>query len=95
MKAAAGILPDGRRYVIGNPVENGRRTRLMIAWAAAPGETLLSRVRLLQCGGDAELKASPEWSYPSAWVEGENLYVAYTSAKTSAVMAVIPLRALR
>lgn len=95
VKAAAGILPDGRRYVIGNPVESGRRTRLMIAWAAAPGEMPLSRALLLQCGDDAELKASPEWSYPSAWVAGGDLYVIYTSAKTSAVMAVIPLRVLR
>ena len=93
VKAAAGILPDGRRYVIGNPVENGRRTRLMIAFSEK-GEKLLSHARLLQDGVNNKLNARPEWSYPSAWVDGSSLYIVYTSEKTSAVMTVIPISEL-
>ena len=103
-KPHAGLLSDGRRYLICTTTADtgNRRSPLTIA-VGRPGEATLSKVfvirpSLLNGGPDSNERSS--LSYPSAVEHEGTLYVGYSNSGgrsgnfNSAELAVIPLRLL-
>jgi hypothetical protein len=106
----AGVLSNGRSYLITNNLE-ARRSLLTIA-VTEPGGRLFKKVwkirhqtfpRRRLFGGfkdnqvieQARVGGGTEWSYPSAIERDGKLYVSYTHGKEDCVMSVIPVSVLR
>jgi hypothetical protein len=88
-KITCGTLSDGRDYIIGN-AEGYDRDKLIIGFRDK-GEKSFAKAYLLQNGENAKLKASPEWSYPTAYESDNLLHVIYTSEKKAATLSIFPL----
>jgi hypothetical protein len=102
VKPFAGVLSDGRRYLIAcTPVEPGNHDRDALTIAVGePGAATFSRIWKISRGRPYALRYEgrgkrPQWSYPKAVEHNGELYVIYTVNKEDAEMAVIPLAALR
>ena len=89
-KLAAGLLRDGRRYLICNLAGQQRDT--LALFISAPGEETFSSVSLLRKGPDEALDARPQWSYPAAIEDQGELLIVCTSEKTSATFIRYPLK---
>lgn len=88
VKSAAGTLPDGRRFLVANPMLGGRGS--LVLYLGGRDTDGYEKAVLLAQGPDSELDAQPEWSYPSACVQGDLLHVVYTSGKRASVLCTIP-----
>jgi hypothetical protein len=104
-KPAAGLLSDGRRYLVCTTAANngGKRYPLTIA-ISEPGQTLLSKVfviRHAQHTGPGESHPKASLSYPCATEHNGKLYVGFSNNAgrhgnlNSAEMAIIPLAQLK
>ena len=88
-KQAAGMLSDGRRYLLCNPALRGRDA--LALFLSEPGESTFSQATLLRDGPDPVLDARPQWSYPAAVEWNGALLVVCTSEKTSCAFIRVPL----
>lgn len=87
-KMAAGVLPDGRRYLLGNLVpgwdhEPHRRDALVVA--LSPDGYRFTRAAVVRAGAPAlrqpGFNKGPGYQYPSAVVVGGDLHVIYSVGK--------------
>ena len=93
-KMFAGTLSSGQHYLLSNtPGRAHSRDQLTIA-VTRPGEAVFSKMWKLRDGYAADLKAGPEWSYPSAIEHGGKLFVVYTSEKHHCALSVIPIASI-
>ncbi|MDR1570342.1 MAG: exo-alpha-sialidase [Oscillospiraceae bacterium] len=98
-KMCAGILADGRRYLVYN-AERGNFVRTLLCIAVAePGSRVFSKVYRLFEGGDAALGGRGRtWFYPAKCEFGGYLYIGCTLQEAdnvrSAVIAKVPLASL-
>lgn len=93
-KIHAGTLSTGQRYVLCN-LPGGRVRRDMLVLAVSrPGEKTYSKLWKIRDGHSENLRAGPEWSYPSAIEHDGRLWVVYTSEKHHCVMTHIPVKLL-
>lgn len=94
-KQCAGNLPDGRIYVIGNPIPAKDRTTLAIQWSD-DGRTFSAPIPLRtpqdlppqRCEGKYK---TPGYSYPKAFCHGKHLYVSYSENKERIVVTRIKI----
>lgn len=104
-KPAAGLLSNGRRYLVCTTAANngGKRYPLTIA-ISEPGQTLLSKVfviRHAQHTGPGESHPKASLSYPCATEHNGKLYVGFSNNAgrpgnlNSAELAVIPIEKLK
>lgn len=104
-KPAAGLLSNGRRYLVCTNAANngGRRAPLTIA-ISEPGKEVLSKVfviRHAEHNGPGESNSKASLSYPCATEHDGKLYIGFSNNGgrkgnlNSAEMAVIPLERLR
>lgn len=104
-KPAAGLLSNGRRYLVCTTAANngGRRSPLTIA-ISEPGKELLSKVFVIRHAGHrgpGESNPKASLSYPCATEHEGKLYVGFSNNGgrrgnlNSAEMAVIPIEKLR
>lgn len=104
-KPAAGMLSNGRRYLVCTNAANngGRRAPLTIA-ISEPGKELLSKVfviRHAEHNGPGESNPKASLSYPCATEHDGKLYIGFSNNGgrkgnlNSAEMAVIPIERLR
>lgn len=101
-KIYAGLLPDGRRYLLGNifskQPDRGSRDQLAI-YFTKPGETLFSSGALLQDGYNPQLDLHPQFSYPFACTTDDGkLLVIYSfcalpnnQSRRGALLTTLPL----
>jgi hypothetical protein len=93
----AGNLPDGRAVLIGNPLERGDRSLLVLA-TSRDGRTFdrawLVRGEPTHMSFEGQHKLDG-WQYPNALVLGDHLLVAYSVNKEDVGVTKIPLSALR
>jgi hypothetical protein len=104
-KPAAGMLSNGRRYLVCTNAANngGRRAPLTIA-ISEPGQELLSKVLVIrhaEHNGPGESNPKASLSYPCATEHEGKLYIGFSNSggrggnHNSAEMAVIPLEKLK
>ncbi|MEZ5386838.1 MAG: exo-alpha-sialidase [Prosthecobacter sp.] len=104
-KPAAGVLSNGRRYLVCTTAANngGKRHPLTIA-ISEPGKDVLSKVYVIrhaEHGGPGESVANAALSYPCAVEHDGKLYVGFSNNggrgknQNSAEMAVIPVATLK
>lgn len=93
-KMFAGTLSTGQHYLISNTPGRAQGRDLLTIAVSEPGEAVFSRMWRIRDGYAAELKAGPQWSYPSAIEHDGKLYVVYTSEKHHCALSVIPLESL-
>jgi hypothetical protein len=104
-KPAAGMLSNGRRYLVCTNAANngGRRAPLTIA-ISEPGQELLSKVLVIrhaEHNGPGESNPKTSLSYPCATEHEGKLYIGFSNSggrggnHNSAEMAVIPLEKLK
>ncbi|MCQ2388515.1 MAG: family 78 glycoside hydrolase catalytic domain [Kiritimatiellae bacterium] len=99
-KPAAGVLSDGRRYLIANTKEEGGQygRRTLAIWLGEKGGRDFTRAFYLQQGDCPAANLRFEWCYPSACeFEGKLYVLASTSTdvnvKNSSGLTVVPLAA--
>ncbi|MBR1538097.1 MAG: exo-alpha-sialidase [Bacteroidales bacterium] len=94
-KQCAGNLPDGRIYVIGNPVPAKDRTTLAIQWSD-DGRSFTDPIPLRTPQDlpprryEGKYK-TPGYSYPKAFLHGRHLYVSYSENKERIVITRIKI----
>ena len=105
----AGVLGDGRHYLITDNFDHGRA--LLTIAVAEPGSRTFSRVRKIRhqhypkrrlFGGIGELGDKiqsyvgrvTEWSYPAAIEHDGKLYITYTQGKEDCVLSIVPVSVL-
>lgn len=108
-KPCAGLLSDGRHYLITNNLEEGRA--LLTIALTEPGSRTFSWIRKIRHQQFPRRRlfagviwhgklmkpmvgTATEWSYPSAIECNGKLVVSYTHGKEDAVLSLIPLHAL-
>jgi len=89
-KMFAGTLSTGQHYLLSNTPGRAHSRGLLTIAVTKPGEAVFSKMWKLRDGHAADLKAGPEWSYPSAIEHGGKLFVVYTSEKHHCALSVIP-----
>ena len=72
-KPAAGILSDGRRYLIANP--RAEKRNALAIWLAPRGSTEFTEAYYLQRGDSAAMQCGKDWCYPSVIEHKGELYV--------------------
>ena len=92
-KIYAGKLSTGQRYILYNLPSKPRRN-IIVLTVSKPGETQFIKAWKLCDGINAELKAKPEYAYPSALESNGKLYVVYSAMKRNCIMSVIPIDSL-
>ena len=96
-KLYAGVLSDGRRYLIRNidTLENGEKSnqRKTLSISFFEGDkNALGREYIVRNGFEEEkYRYAPQWSYPYAVEENGFLYVVYTKHKWENELAIIPI----
>jgi BNR repeat protein len=90
-KMFAGTLSTGQHYLLSNTPGRAHGRGLLTIAVTKPGEAVFSKMWKIRDGYSAELKAGPEWSYPSAVEHGDKLFVVYTSEKHHCALSVIPI----
>lgn len=93
-KMFAGTLSTGQHYLLSNTPGRAHGRDLLTIAVTRPGEAVFGKMWKLRDGFDSELKAGPEWSYPSAIEYAGKLYVVYTSEKHHCALTVIPIASL-
>lgn len=93
--SAAGQLPDGRRYLIGNPVKNSRDP---LAIRLSRDGLRFGEAQILRRGAPplrrAGLHKGPGFQYPSAIVADSVLWIVYSVNKEDIAVSRVPLPAL-
>lgn len=91
-KAYAGILSDGRQYLVFTLKDRGFRDTLAIA----VGNDTFERVYIIRDGFESKpvFSSLNEWCYPYAYEDGGKLFVAYTKNKEDCELAIIPISSL-
>ena len=97
-KPAAGVLSDGRKYLIANAREKDNR-RSLIIWIAEKGSKDFTRAFYVQQGDNPAMGLKYEWCYPSTCEYKGELYVVTSTCtdvrvKNSSGLTIIPLWAL-
>lgn len=97
-KLYAGLLSDGRRYLVYNADTEARRSTLVVA-TGKPGERVLSRVWRIQHGYPPEPRRDgfakgKQWSYPYAYEHDGDLIIGYSVSKEDACLSWVPIEAL-
>lgn len=93
-KIYAGSLSTGQYYVLANIVNRGYRDLLVLA-VSRPEQRNFSKIWKIRDGYCKELRAGPEWSYPSAIEYAGRLYIVYTSEKHHCCLTIIPVSSLK
>ena len=93
-KMFAGTLSTGQHYLISNTPGRPHGRDLLTIAVTKPGESVFSKMWKIRDGYAEELKAGPQWSYPSAIEHDGQLFVVYTSEKHHCAMSVIPVKSL-
>ncbi len=96
-KPAAGMLSDGRRYLVANPRAEGRNA--LVIWLAEKGAKDFSKAYYLQKGASEATGCGFEWCYPSVIeYEGELYVIASTctgvKVKNSSGLTIVKVGAL-
>ncbi len=93
-KMYAGVLSNGVKYLVFNPVGEGDDINARDALCIAVGKDLYEKVYSIRHGFDAKPKfwTNNEWCYPYAYEDKEtkNLYVVYAKNKEDCELAIIP-----
>ncbi len=99
-KQSAGNLPDGRAFMVGNPVP--RRDRFPLVLMLSDDGRCFGQAWLLRGGGDDMQPLRFEgrykragYSYPKSVVRDDALYVAYATNKEDVQITRVPLTGLR
>ncbi|MGC4092950.1 MAG: exo-alpha-sialidase [Polyangiaceae bacterium] len=98
-KQSAGNLPDGSAYLVGNPVNEKRRSPLVVT-LSRDGRSF-DKAFLLRAGSEVpprryEGKAKTiGYNYPKSIVAGAYLYVSYATNKELVELTRVPLTSLR
>ena len=90
----AGTLSTGQHYLLSNTPGRAHSRDLLTIAVTRPGEAVFSKMWKLRDGYAVDLKAGPEWSYPSAIEHGGKLFVVYTSEKHHCALSVIPIASI-
>jgi hypothetical protein len=93
-KMFAGTLSTGQHYLLSNTPGRAHSRGLLTIAVTRPGEAVFSKMWKLRDGYAADLKAGPEWSYPSAIEHKGKLFVVYTSEKHHCALSVIPIESI-
>jgi len=93
-KMFAGTLSTGQHYLLSNTPGREHSRGLLTIAVTRPGEAVFSKMWKLRDGYATDLKAGPEWSYPSAIEHRGKLFVVYTSEKHHCALSVIPIASI-
>ena len=97
-KPAAGVLSDGRRFLIANAREKDNR-RSLILWLTDRNSNSFTHAYYVQQGDNERMGLRYEWCYPSTCEYKGELYIVTSTCtdvrvKNSSGLTVIPLKAL-